>query len=105
MKGHVFISIMLGNYFRRHYAFKILQGFSVALGVVIVSYVIAAMIAKPAEPRPFFTQYQKRPMVIAHQGGDGIRPSETMMAYENAAALKVDVLRWIFTPRATASLF
>jgi glycerophosphoryl diester phosphodiesterase len=71
---------------------KILRGLLLVLGVVIVSYVIGVVIAKPAEPRPFFTQYQKRPMVIAHQGGDGIRPSETMMAYENAAALKVDVL-------------
>jgi len=71
---------------------KFWQGVSVALGILIVLYVIAIVIAKPTEPRSFFTQYQKRPMVIAHQGGDGIRPSETMMAYENAAALKVDVL-------------
>lgn len=32
------------------------------------------------------------PMVIAHQGGDGIRPSNTMLAFQHAADLGVDVL-------------
>jgi len=71
---------------------KTFRGLLIVSGVLAAVCVVAGVIAKPAEPRPFFTQYQKRPMVIAHQGGDGIRPSETMMAYENAAALKVDVL-------------
>ncbi len=33
-----------------------------------------------------------RPMVIAHQGGDGVRPGNTMLAFQHAADLGVDVL-------------
>lgn len=33
-----------------------------------------------------------RPMVIAHQGGDGLRPSNTLPAFQHAADLGVDVL-------------
>ncbi|MDZ7670966.1 MAG: glycerophosphodiester phosphodiesterase [Gammaproteobacteria bacterium] len=33
-----------------------------------------------------------RPMVIAHQGGDGLRPGNTLVAFQNAVALGVDVL-------------
>lgn len=31
-------------------------------------------------------------LVIAHQGGDGLRPGNTMVAFENAVALGVDML-------------
>ncbi|MGL4649993.1 MAG: glycerophosphodiester phosphodiesterase, partial [Caldilineaceae bacterium] len=34
----------------------------------------------------------ERPLVIAHQGGDGERPSNTMLAFEHAAAMGVDML-------------
>ena len=40
---------------------------------------------------PFFAQ-AKHPDVIAHRGGDGERPGETMMAMKGAFDLKVDVL-------------
>ena len=44
-------------------------------------------------PRPEQLFFEKdRPLVIAHQGGDGLRPSNTMAAFEHAAALGVDVL-------------
>jgi glycerophosphoryl diester phosphodiesterase len=33
-----------------------------------------------------------RPMVIAHQGGDGLRPSNTLLAFQHAVDLGVDVL-------------
>ena len=33
-----------------------------------------------------------RPVVIAHQGGDGLRPSNTMAAFEHAVELGADVL-------------
>jgi glycerophosphoryl diester phosphodiesterase len=42
---------------------------------------------------PFFTQAQKkRTEVIAHRGGDGQWPGETMYAYKKAMELGVDVL-------------
>ncbi|MFU8816681.1 MAG: glycerophosphodiester phosphodiesterase [Pseudomonadales bacterium] len=33
-----------------------------------------------------------KPMVIAHQGGDGLRPSNTLVAFQHAVELGVDVL-------------
>ena len=41
---------------------------------------------------PFFTGAKRRPEVIAHQGGMGQWPAETLYAYERAAKLGVDVL-------------
>jgi glycerophosphoryl diester phosphodiesterase len=34
----------------------------------------------------------KRPLVIAHQGGDGVWPGDTMYAFERAVSIGVDVL-------------
>ncbi|GAA5513388.1 glycerophosphodiester phosphodiesterase [Deinococcus carri] len=46
--------------------------------------------APAAQPtNPFL---QGRTLNIAHQGGEGLRPSNTMLAYRNAAALGVDML-------------
>lgn len=46
-------------------------------------------------PRPEISQAYfdvTGPMVIAHQGGDGLRPSNTLLAFQHAADLGVDVL-------------
>lgn len=61
------------------------------LGLGLGGIVAAARLPAPdPHPSPYFDA--PRPMVIAHQGGDGIRPSNTMAAFEHAAALGVDVL-------------
>jgi glycerophosphoryl diester phosphodiesterase len=63
------------------------------LGVVAISLIILAIFAinaKPADEYPFFNH--KGVMVIAHQGGEKLRPSNTMPAFEHAVALGVDVL-------------
>lgn len=44
---------------------------------------------RPARPNPFLTG---RTWNIAHQGGELIRPSNTMLAYRHAEALGVDML-------------
>ncbi len=41
---------------------------------------------------PFFTGAKRRPEVIAHQGGKGQWPAETLHAFEQSAKLGVDVL-------------
>lgn len=56
--------------------------------VVVVSILIITN--DPVPDYPFFEQ--AGPLVIAHQGGEGLRPSNTMAAFENAASLGVDVL-------------
>ena len=59
--------------------------------VIVAAILIAAALLTP--PAPEFAFFESdRPMVIAHQGGEGLRPSNTMLAFENAVALGVDVL-------------
>jgi len=48
--------------------------------------------SSPAPEHPYYSERLNHPLVIAHQGGDGVWPGETMLAYQNAAALGVDVL-------------
>jgi glycerophosphoryl diester phosphodiesterase len=65
--------------------------FFVGLVMIMAAvYVVLALLAQPAPDYPFFDG--DGPLVIAHQGGDGLRPSNTMAAFENAVALGVDVL-------------
>lgn len=63
---------------------------SLAAGLLIL-YVALAWRAQPVPAHPFFTQ-QEGVMVIAHQGGEWLRPSNTLNAFDHAVALGVDVL-------------
>ena len=66
----------------------------IALGVVgllLVLYATLAWRAQPVAEHPFFTQ-QDGVMVIAHQGGEWLRPSNTLVAFDYAVELGVDVL-------------
>lgn len=66
----------------------------IGLGVIIllaVLYVTLAWRAQPVPAHPFFTQ-QEGVMVIAHQGGELLRPSNTLAAFDHAVELGVDVL-------------
>jgi len=69
---------------------RFLRGLLIIVGVVAVVLVALALLMPNAPNYPFFDS--DRPMVIAHQGGEGLRPSNTMLAFENAVALGVDVL-------------
>ena len=51
---------------------------------------IRAVTSKPAAPSPYLSG--PMPYVIAHQGGDGLRPGNTLVAFEHARALGADVL-------------
>lgn len=46
----------------------------------------------PITPRAGQTDEPSGPLVIAHQGGDGLRPSNTMLAFEYAVEIGVDML-------------
>jgi glycerophosphoryl diester phosphodiesterase len=67
----------------------LLLGFVVAL---IAVYVVLSLLARPAGEHPFFAQFEQRPLVMAHQGGNGLWPDNTLYAFERAAAMGVDVL-------------
>ena len=48
--------------------------------------------SRPAPAHPFFAQFEQYPLVIAHQGGNQIGPDETLLTYQKAVDLGVDML-------------
>ena len=59
--------------------------------VLVVVYVVLAFLSRPRAEHPFF-EANPEVLVIAHQGGEGLWPSNTLYAYERAVAMGVDVL-------------
>jgi glycerophosphoryl diester phosphodiesterase len=62
------------------------------LGVILLALVLIAVFARRASDHPYYADNLPYPLVIAHQGGDGLWPGDTMFAFEHAAELGVDVL-------------
>lgn len=62
----------------------------IVLAVAAAVLLIVWLTSRPAEERSFFDL--EGPLVIAHQGGEGLRPSNTMASFQNAMDLGVDVL-------------
>jgi len=71
---------------------RVLIVVAVIVAVLAAVYAILALLAEPAAERPFFAQFNQRPLVMAHQGGNGLWPDNTLYAFEHAVALGVDVL-------------
>lgn len=59
--------------------------------VLLVALVLIPLLL-PVAPDSAYYDGIDRPLVIAHQGGDGIWPGDTMYAFERAVELGVDVL-------------
>src|SRR5512147_1024722 len=64
----------------------------ILLGVVLAMAVVLRLLAQPAPASAYYTNPHSKVLVIAHQGGDGIFPGDTLYAYEHAVALGADVL-------------
>ncbi|MFJ5758654.1 glycerophosphodiester phosphodiesterase [Neobacillus sp. NPDC093182] len=62
----------------------------IVAAIVIVLLVINLFPVKQIKQKSFFNH--NRPLVIAHQGGELLAPSNTMASFENAANMRVDVL-------------
>lgn len=62
------------------------------LGIVLLALALAAALSRRAPEHPYYSAGLPYPLVIAHQGGDGLWPGDTLYAFERAAALGVDVL-------------
>lgn len=66
------------------------------LGGACVSGLIYGSLAwspgAPASERAFFRESAARPLVIAHRGGAGLWPENTLHAFERTAALGTDVI-------------
>ena len=71
---------------------KLLRALLLIVVAVAVVIGLMAILAEPAEPLGPFGNGPARPWVIAHQGGAGLWPSDTLFAFENAVELGVDVL-------------
>ena len=59
--------------------------------VILVSLVLIALVV-PDAPSSKYYDGVSRPLVIAHQGGDGVWPGDTLYAFERAVEIGSDVL-------------
>lgn len=64
------------------------------LGVLIAAIALGLLLARPAPAHPWFTPRagEHTPLVFAHQGGENLWPSNTLLAFQNSAELGADVL-------------
>lgn len=60
--------------------------------IIILTALVLINIFMPDAPTSTYYSSIQRPLVIAHQGGDGVWPGDTMFAYENAVKIGADVL-------------
>lgn len=68
---------------------------TIFLGMVLAAtavFLFMVVRAQPAADYPFYDLAGEGPLVIAHQGGELLRPSNTLPAFEHAVELGVDVL-------------
>jgi glycerophosphoryl diester phosphodiesterase len=65
-----------------------------AVAVAIGAFGTMAALAQPAPAHPFFAPaaQQSRTEIIAHRGGAGLWPENTLYAFEHAVAMGVDML-------------
>jgi glycerophosphoryl diester phosphodiesterase len=63
---------------------------TLAAAFFAVAYLVVPALAKPVPAHPFWDA--PAPRVIAHRGGRGLWPENTLYAFRRAAALGVDVL-------------
>jgi glycerophosphoryl diester phosphodiesterase len=69
---------------------KIATGLLILTAIILLVYVLFALISTPLPEHPYFSE--KELVVIAHRGGRGLAPENTMTAFDNAVRLGVDVL-------------
>ena len=64
----------------------------IVLALLAGTYAVFAFTARSAADHAWFTQAAGRTAVIAHRGGAGLRPENTLAAFAHAAQLGADVL-------------
>ena len=70
---------------------KVLQVVAGFIGTFLLLYLGLALLAQPRPDHPFLADTPDV-LVMAHQGGEHIRPDNTMAAFEYAYELGVEVL-------------
>ena len=66
--------------------------FTLSLVVIVLTLIITALFSRQAGISAFYKDNLPTPLVIAHQGGDGIWPGNTIFAFQNAVDMGVDVI-------------
>jgi glycerophosphoryl diester phosphodiesterase len=61
------------------------------IGILFVAVVLLSYLTPDAQSKLYYVKVD-RPLVIAHQGGDGVWPGDTMYAFEKAVEIGADVL-------------
>ena len=77
------------NIFLKFFGFSIF-GILVSIGIIYGS--LAWSEGEPAPERAFFKKEIPRPLVIAHRGGAGLYPENTLHAFKGSSDLGVDVI-------------
>jgi glycerophosphoryl diester phosphodiesterase len=63
----------------------------ILLAVFVPGLILLFLFTPDAPSKPYYTNF-KPPFVIAHQGGDGVWPGDTLYAFEQAVNIGADVL-------------
>jgi glycerophosphoryl diester phosphodiesterase len=72
---------------------RILTFIALLIGLLVVFFIIVNFLSpEKIEEKPFFKS--SKPMVMAHQGGEKLVPSNTMIAFQQAASMGVDALEF-----------
>jgi glycerophosphoryl diester phosphodiesterase len=71
---------------------KLLSAIVVLLAVLAAVALVLVLLARPASACPACLRDLPRPLVIAHQGGEELWPSNTLFAYQHAVDMGVDML-------------
>ncbi|MEW6085197.1 MAG: glycerophosphodiester phosphodiesterase [Chloroflexota bacterium] len=65
--------------------------FKSVLAVLLFAFIVSVIVNPKAPPTRYYDGAPEV-LVIAHQGGDGVWPGDTMLAFENAVQIGSDVL-------------
>jgi glycerophosphoryl diester phosphodiesterase len=69
----------------------VLKGLAIILGIYLFTVVLSAFLGRQVPPHPYYEDAPV-PLVIAHQGGDDVRPGDTLPAFQHAVDIGADVL-------------
>jgi glycerophosphoryl diester phosphodiesterase len=69
-----------------------LKPWQIAIASLALLLLVLRLLSNPAPDHPYYSDDLNYPLVIAHQGGDGVWPGESMLAFKNSVDLGVDVL-------------
>lgn len=71
---------------------RVARFLSVPLLLLAIAIGVLALTNKPAQPAAVLSRFAEQPLVIAHRGGKGLWPENSLFAFERASALGVDML-------------